>query len=135
MTKEKTLNIIKEVFAKDSRIVFAYVYASFATDENFRDIDIGIYVNNSDANPFAVSAEINTELSFLSKREGLHYTANDFDVRVINGAPFTFLKIVFKEGILLIDNDPDLRTDIMNMYQKNTENVRDYLLKHLYYEN
>jgi hypothetical protein len=39
--------------------------------------------------------------------------ADLFDVRVLNNAPFTFLKRIFKEGMLLIDNDPDLRTDIV----------------------
>jgi hypothetical protein len=40
-------------------------------------------------------------------------TADRFDVQIINHAPFTFLKRIFKEGILLIDRDPDLRTDLV----------------------
>jgi len=47
------------------------------------------------------------------ERRRLSFTADHFDVKVLNDAPFTFLKRVFKEGILLIDNDPDLRTDII----------------------
>ncbi|MDI6755508.1 MAG: hypothetical protein QME78_14070, partial [Thermodesulfobacteriota bacterium] len=39
--------------------------------------------------------------------------ADQFDVQIINDAPFTFLKRIFKEGILLLDHDPDLRTDIV----------------------
>jgi hypothetical protein len=34
-------------------------------------------------------------------------------VKVIKDAPFTFLNRIFKEGNLLIDLDPDLRTDLV----------------------
>jgi len=40
-------------------------------------------------------------------------TADQFDVKVINDTPFTFLNRVFKEGILLVAFDPDLRTDVV----------------------
>jgi predicted nucleotidyltransferase len=113
MEKERIVNLIKKVLTKDSRLVFAYVYGSFVTEESFRDIDIGIYMNNREENPFVISSDIKTQLSHLFKKEGLSFTADHFDVKVINDAPFTFLKRVFKEGILLIDNDPDLRTDII----------------------
>jgi hypothetical protein len=43
-----------------------------------------------------------------------HLPAADlFDVKVLNDAPFTFLKRVFIEGILLLDRDPDRRTDLI----------------------
>ena len=113
MKKEIILNLIREVLIKDDRLVFAFAYGSFVTEESFRDIDIGIYVKNKEENPFIISSDIKTQLSHLAKKEGLNLTADHFDVKVINDAPFTFLKRVFKEGVLLIDNDPDLRTDIV----------------------
>jgi hypothetical protein len=45
--------------------------------------------------------------------ERVNLTADQFDVKVINDAPFTFLNRIFKEGNLLIDLDPDLRTDLI----------------------
>jgi len=45
--------------------------------------------------------------------ERVNLTADQFDVKVINDAPFTFLNRIFKEGNLLIDLDPDLRTDLV----------------------
>ena len=113
MEQRVILDLIKEVLTKDDRLVFAYVYGSFATEQSFRDVDIGIYVKNPEENPFIISSEIKTQLSRLAKKRGGDFTADEFDVRVINGAPFTFLKRVFKGGMLLIDNDPDLRTDIV----------------------
>ena len=113
MKKEIILNILKEVLTRDGRIVFGYVYGSFGKEEIFRDIDIGIYVKDPDASPFVISSDIQIKLSHAAKKRGVGFTADHFDVRVINDAPFTFLKRVFKEGVLLVDNDPDLRTDIV----------------------
>jgi hypothetical protein len=39
--------------------------------------------------------------------------ADLFDVKILNDAPFTFLKRVFVEGVLLLDRDPDRRTDLI----------------------
>lgn len=113
MEKERILHLIKEILSKDNRIVFAYAYGSFVKEESFRDIDVGIYVKNRDDNPFVISSDIQIQLSRVAKKGGANLTADHFDVRIINDAPFTFLKRVFKEGILLVDNDPDLRTDIV----------------------
>jgi predicted nucleotidyltransferase len=113
MKKGRILSLIKEVLARDGRTIFAYAYGSFVKEESFRDIDIGIYVKNPEENIFVVTAGLKTELSHHSKEEGVNLTADQFDVKVINDAPFTFLNRIFKEGILLIDLDPDLRTDLV----------------------
>lgn len=110
---ERVIRLIKEVLNKDSRLIFAYAFGSFVSEGTFRDIDLAIYIKDIDENPFVISSDIKTQLSSFAKKEGLTFTADDFDVRIINDAPFTFLKRVFKEGKLLIDNDPDLRTDII----------------------
>jgi predicted nucleotidyltransferase len=113
MEKEKILNLIKEVFRQEERVVFAYAYGSFTQNKSFRDIDIGIYVKNIGESPFAITSDIKTELSRLAKRGNLNFTADQFDVKILNDAPFTFLKRIFKEGVLLVDRDPDLRTDLV----------------------
>lgn len=113
MEREKILSLIKEALARDGRPIFAYAYGSFVKEESFRDIDIGIYIKNPEGNFFVVTADLKTELSRHSKEEGVNLTADQFDVKVINDAPFTFLNRIFKEGILLIDLDPDLRTDLI----------------------
>ena len=113
MEKEKVFNLITNILNQDQRVVFAYAYGSFIREKSFRDIDIGIYVRNPEESPFIISSDIKDQLSHLAKKEDLNFTADQFDVRVINGAPFTFLRRVFKEGVLLIDHDPDLRTDLI----------------------
>jgi len=113
MKKERILSLIRDVLARDGKVIFAYVYGSFVKEKSFRDIDIGIYVKNPEENIFVVTAALKTELSHHAKEERVNLTADQFDVKVINDAPFTFLNRVFKEGILLIDHDPDLRTDLV----------------------
>ena len=113
MDKGHLLQIIKEILRADGRTVFAYAYGSFITGETFHDIDIGIFVKNSGENPLVISSDIKTQISRRAQKEGLELTADEFDVRTLNDAPFTFLKRVFQEGILLLDLDPELRTDMI----------------------
>jgi predicted nucleotidyltransferase len=113
MDKGQLLKIIQEMLRADGRAVFAYAFGSFITEETFGDVDIGVLVRNSRENPLVVSSDIKTQISHRAKQEGLELTADEFDVRILNDAPFTFLKRVFQEGILLLDLDPELRTDMI----------------------
>jgi predicted nucleotidyltransferase len=113
MEKERVFEIIRDVLIQDERVVFAYIYGSFVAEKSFKDIDVGIYVKNPEENPFVICSEIKTRLSRHTGAGNFRFTADQFDVRVINKAPFTFLKRVFKEGRLLVDLDPDLRTDLV----------------------
>ncbi len=113
MQKERVFEIIRDILSQDERVVFAYVYGSFVAEKSFRDIDVGIYVKNPEGNPFVICTDIKTRLSRDTRARNLRFTADQFDVKVINKAPFTFLKRVFKEGRLLVDLNPDLRTDLV----------------------
>ena len=110
MDKGHLLQIIKEILRADGKTVFAYAFGSFITEETFSDIDIGIFVRNSGENPLVISSDIKTQISRRAKKEGRKLApADEFDVRTLNDAPFTFLKRVFREGILLVDRDEDLQ--------------------------
>jgi len=113
MESERILSFIKKVLVQDGRAIFAYAYGSFVREESFRDIDIGIYIKDHGENIFVIIADLKNELSRHAREEGMNLTADQFDVKVINGAPFTFLNRIFREGRLLIDLDPDLRTDLI----------------------
>ena len=113
MRQERVLNLIKDVLTRHEGVIFAYAYGSLVRGEPFRDVDIAVYVKSPQENPLVISSDIKTELSRAAKKENLSMIADQFDVQVINQAPFTFLKRIFKEGILLVDRDPDLRTDVV----------------------
>ncbi len=116
--KEKIINCIMNLLNEDRRILFAYVYGSFVQQEQFRDIDIAIYINNSEKNPFVITSDLKEKLSRKLKKDGFNFIADDFDVRVVNDAPFTFLNRVIKEGILLLDRSPSLKTDLIEYISK-----------------
>jgi len=111
--QERIISAVKSVLESDHRPVFAYIYGSFARAEAFRDFDVGIYLRDPAENPFAVSFDLKERISRSLRGAGVEAPADLFDVTILNNAPFTFLKRIFVEGVLLIDRDPDLRTDLI----------------------
>lgn len=112
-TREPIITAIRNVVEEDQRLVFAYIYGSFARGESFQDVDVGIYLRDPAENPFGVSFDIKERTSRSLRSSGIDVDADLFDVKILNDAPFTFLKRVFIEGILLLDRNPDCRTDLI----------------------
>ena len=104
---------IHAVLEQDLRLAFAYLYGSFCRQEPFQDIDIGVYAADSDVNPYVLSADLKERLSAHLRSRTVDLSADRFDVQVLNQAPFTFMRRIFGEGVLIIDRNPELRTDII----------------------
>jgi len=111
--KDIMISLIRQVTRENGRVAFAYLYGSFVTEESFRDIDVGVYLKNTEENSIVVSVELKTQLSRDAQRHGFSFGADQFDVKILNDAPFTFLRRVFEQGILLFDLNPELRTDLI----------------------
>jgi|APMed6443717190_1056831.scaffolds.fasta_scaffold12557_2 predicted nucleotidyltransferase len=112
-TQERIKTAVANVLEQDQRLVFAYIYGSFARAEAFRDIDVGVYLRDPEEDPFGVSFDVKERVSRSLQGIGIDTDADLFDVKILNGAPFTFLKRVFIEGLLMLDRDPELRTDLI----------------------
>jgi predicted nucleotidyltransferase len=82
--RESTLKLIREVCRQDERIVFAYAYGSFTRGISFSDIDIGIHVKETEENPFTTTSDIKMALSHVARKRGLNFTADQFDVKIVN---------------------------------------------------
>ncbi len=94
-------------------VAFAYLYGSFIGSEPFHDVDVGVYLNGPDPHqdmPFSVVLA-----QRLSKRLQL-----PVDVRILNGAPVSFLHHVLR-GRLLVSHDDDFLGDVME------DTIRRYL--------
>ncbi len=94
-------------------IIFAYIFGSFARGEVFSDIDIGTYLKSDvDRSPLEIEFEMEDKIGAL--------TGYPVDVRVLNKAPTTFVFQVIKDGILIKDINPDIRSDFEGFVFKTT---------------
>jgi len=111
--KEIITRRIADTLKADERVLFAYLYGSFVTGGDFRDIDIFLFLNTQE-NPFHISVGIREALADTFTAAGLFEVPADFfDVRVINEAPYDFVIDILCDGLLLVDKEPDIRTDLI----------------------
>lgn len=104
-------SLISNLFNRDKEVVFVYLYGSFIGDGPFRDIDIFVYLRNGE-DPFADAVRIKEKVFDALVHAGFDkFDIDDIDVRVINDSPYYFAIDLLSDGLLIVDNDPELRTD------------------------
>jgi predicted nucleotidyltransferase len=92
--REAVLNCIGDILASFSGVQVAYVYGSFLTREDFRDIDIALFLDE-DLSP--AGQESLGEAIGISVEEALAFR-HTCDVRVLNRAPVWFQYEVIRTG-------------------------------------
>ena len=107
--KKTQLKKLKDHLYQKEEIIFAYIYGSVARDQDTRlsDIDLAVYIDEDkkpEAGPFGYRSDLITELQPLA--------GNDIDLIILNDASNLLAYNVFKEGKLLFNKDPDLRTRV-----------------------
>ena len=103
----------KEIFSSKKEIIAAYLYGSFLHG-NYRDIDIGLLLDDHFKPPALYEARIAGE---LEKRTGM----KNFDVRVLNNKPPRFLFSMLKNSRLVHSKHEDKRIE----FEKKV--IREYL--------
>lgn len=111
------IDSIVKVLSEDDRVLFAYLYGSAADSGAGNDIDVAVYsAEHADCHQLSADLKI-----ALHKKTGL--SPETFDVRVLNGVAeqgdifgLLYLKNVLSENRLLIDKDPDSRSDFLERY-------------------
>jgi predicted nucleotidyltransferase len=99
--KDLIIGRIEDLLREIPDIVAAYVFGSFARDEAFRDIDIGVLFDEPP--PSLLEFELRIEADFEKVLK------MPVDLRVLNGAPQSFAYTVLREGKILVDRNPNLR--------------------------
>ena len=101
---------IKKVLQRSNHVIFAYLYGSFLDSDNYKDIDIAIYIDRMEE-----SLNISSDLKFaLSTETGL--PPDRFDIQVINQTDnLLYLRKVL-DGELLVDNDMEKRGDFLEAF-------------------
>jgi uncharacterized protein len=103
-------HLISKVMEKDQRVVFAYLYGSTIHEEQYRDIDIGIYMSGGE-DPQELSSDLKIALSAETA-----IPPDQFDVQIINNADNLLYLEQVLNGQLLVDKDTDLRGDFIESF-------------------
>jgi len=106
-TKKEIIEKIKNILIQEEYIVFAYIFGSFLNDPSFRDIDIGIFVDN-------INLDEDFEVKLIDKiSKSINLPFEIIDLRIINKAKHSFLNNIFRTGLLLFTKNEKLLTDLI----------------------
>ena len=84
-------------------IVAAYAFGSFVMENSFSDIDVGVLTRTEIARPLEFELELENK---LEKIAGFRV-----DVRILNSAPLSFCYGVIRCRKVILDRNPNLRSD------------------------
>lgn len=108
-------------------IIFAYLFGSFVSQDTFSDIDIGIFITNSQyKSPLDIELDLEIELQNI-----VHIPV---DVRVLNNAPLSFVYNVLKNMVVVVDKNKTLRADFEGLIYKkyfDFKHLRDEYLREI----
>jgi len=108
--KEDLIEKISDILKEEGFVLFAYIFGSFASDSDFKDIDIGIFVSGESR------SSLELELDLEGKIEDIIHIP--VDVRVMNNAPPYFIYNILKEGVIIVDRDKSIRSDFEGLIYK-----------------
>jgi len=103
-------------------ISFAYLHGSFVDGPAFHDLDVAVYLDSPQSDPFDYEMELSVELTRTLRLP--------VDIQVLNGAPLGFQRQVL-QGELLFARDEVQLTDfieyVANEYTAFAHFLPDYL--------
>lgn len=109
--RQEIIEKIKHSLLEEKDVIFAYVFGSFLSAPSFRDVDIGIYVENRNKtkkNIFDYELELSKKIADTC---GLPFDV--FEVKILNSAPSHFLNNIFKNGKLLFSKKEEILSSLI----------------------
>jgi predicted nucleotidyltransferase len=104
-TREALVRRLAEELEKEPAIKFAYLYGSVLDSDTVHDVDIGLYLRESEvATSAATAIDLSNRLTAI--------IGMSVDVRVLNEAPLTFVYHVLR-GRLLFCRDDECLTEML----------------------
>ncbi|MBW2039128.1 MAG: nucleotidyltransferase domain-containing protein [Deltaproteobacteria bacterium] len=118
--KGRIIEFLKNELSKDKRVVSAFLYGSFLDEDLFRDIDVGVFIRDTNSLPPLYEFQLGDKLSRALK------DAFPVEVRIINEAPVTFLYHVIK-GKLLLCRDEDFCSEFVAIVARKYNDIQPIL--------
>ena len=108
--KEEIIITISVYLQQHSEIYAGYLFGSFVTGGSFADIDLGVLLRQESEDLLEYETELESNLENLVKFR--------LDIRVLNQAPISFVQNVIRHGRVVVDMEPNLRSDFENYVLK-----------------
>ncbi len=109
--KEVLTEKISDILKAKEYILFAYIFGSFVSDDEVKDIDVGVFISSvENKSPLKLELKLEGEIE-----DAIHIPV---DIRIINNAPSSFIYNVLKGGIVIVDNNKSLRSDFEGLVYK-----------------
>lgn len=102
--KEVIIARIGDCLGKLSDLEFAYVHGSFVMENQFRDVDVAVYLKTTPSSPLQLELNLETELGGIVDKYPV-------DVRILNVAPLSFRYNVIRYGKPIAVINDDARCD------------------------
>lgn len=106
LSKEQIVLRLKEELQKRPEVLFVYLFGSFVEEEEFRDVDVALYVRKGSIPDDGMWYSIRLSLDL---ERAIGYSV---DVILMNSAPDHLIHRISK-GRVLVDVDEDFRTDFI----------------------
>ena len=103
-------NRIRHALSMRREVAFAYIHGSILSSEHPQDVDIAVFLYPESYDEFLRNGDLSLGLAIPLEME-LEKTINKkVDLQVLNGAPLSFRYRVVSEGVLVADNNIDMRS-------------------------
>ena len=109
MILSEIINPIKHILSKHTEIAFAYIHGSILESERPRDLDIALFIYYASYEKLTERGELSIGFAIPLEMEMEKRVNMKTDIQILNQAPLSFRHRVVKQGLLVIDNDVNLR--------------------------
>ncbi len=109
MISNEVITQVQEILLKHPEVSFAYVHGSVLTSETPRDLDIAIFLHPESYKELADKGEASIGFAIPLEMELERALGTKADIQILNTAPLSFRHRIVHDGLLVIDNEIDMR--------------------------
>jgi len=108
---EKIIQCVKRTLKKQPEVMFAYIHGSILSSNNPRDIDAAAFLFPEVYKKLAGNGEVSIGMAIPLEMELAGKLNREVDFQILNNAPLSFRYSVITRGILVTDNDSNVRSN------------------------